>query len=388
MDPKLLSAVGRLSNQELLTRVKSLAEGERQATAALIAHLAELEERRLYLAEGCSSLFTYCTQVLHLSEHGAYGRIEAARLVRRFPVLLAMLEEGSVNLTTVCLIGSHLTPENHRAVLDMTRYKSKRQVEELLAQLRPQAPVSTVIRRLPTARYAVASPPLDATASLLQPAGQGHSVAPGGFVTATRSGPSSASAPPGLPSPATTPSQARAAVVTPLAPQRYKVQFTASAETVEKLRRAQALLRHQIPDGDPAAIFDRALTALLETLAKQKLATTARPRGTRGTAPGSRHIPAAVKRAVWLRDGGRCAFVNRTGRRCTEGGFLEFHHVVPYALRGEPTADNIQLRCRAHNGYEAELYFGPRTPPETVREAPACYLVPARQPRRGRGWEL
>jgi hypothetical protein len=194
MDPKLLSAVGQLSNHELLKRVKSLAEGERQATAALIVHLAELEERRLYLAEGCSSLFTYCTQVLHLSEHGAYGRIEAARLVRRFPVLLAMLEEGSVNLTTVCLIGSQLTPENHRAVLDMTRYKSKRQVEELLAQLRPQASASTVIRRLPTARYAVASPPLDATASLLQPAGQGHSVAPGGFVTATRSGPGSESA--------------------------------------------------------------------------------------------------------------------------------------------------------------------------------------------------
>ncbi len=157
--------------------------------------------------------------------------------------------------------------------------------------------------------------------------------------------------------------------VTPLASQCYKVQFRASAETIEKLRLAQDLLRHQIPDGDPAAIFDRALTALLEDLAKKKLAATERPRGSRSPFPGSRHIPAEVKRAVWLRDRGRCAFVSRSGRRCTEAGFLEFHHVVPHASGGESTAENIQLRCRAHKGYEAALYFGPHNP-KRVREVP------------------
>jgi hypothetical protein len=162
-----------------------------------------------------------------------------------------------------------------------------------------------------------------------------------------------------------------------LVPQRYKVQFTASDETVEKLRRAQALLRHQILDGDPAAIFDRALTALLEALVKQKLAAAARPRGTRGTTPGSRHISAAVRRAVWLRDSGRCAFVSHKGRRCAEEGFLEFHHVAPYAAGGETTIENIQLRCRAHNGYEAELYFGPRSILRSVREERTPYLVPS-----------
>jgi hypothetical protein len=63
--------------------VKTLAADERQATARLIAGLAELDARRLYLGEGCPSLFAYCTQVLHLSEHAAYGRIEAARTARR-----------------------------------------------------------------------------------------------------------------------------------------------------------------------------------------------------------------------------------------------------------------------------------------------------------------
>ncbi len=160
----------------------------------------------------------------------------------------------------------------------------------------------------------------------------------------------------------------------PLAPQRYKMQFTASAETYQKLRLAQDLLRHQIPDGDLNQILDRALTALLESLAREKLAATERPRRGRPTAPGSRHIPVEVKRAVWLRDEGRCAFVGAKGRRCNEGGFLEFHHVKPYAAGGDSTIDNIQLRCRAHKGYEAELYFGPRDA-ERVRDAHATYSV-------------
>ncbi len=360
----MLSSLGQLSNGELLARVKSLAEQEREATVALIAYLAELDERRLYLAEGCSSLFTYCTQVLHLSEHAAYGRIEAARVLRRFPVLLERLENGSVNLTTVGLLASHLTVENHRELLDMARDKSRRQVEELLARLRPQPAISASVRRLSTRSEAASSSPVqqDAMAGP-QPPGDRQVLA-----TPDELSPTPAPPPP------------RPAVVAPLAPLRYKVQFTASADTVEKLRLAQDLLRHQIPDGDPAAIFDRALTALLDTLAKRKLAATWRPRGGRGTAPRSRHIPANVKRAVWRRDGGRCAFVSHKGRRCTEGGFLEFHHVAPHAAGGEPTADNIELRCRAHNDYEAELYFGPRTPGR-IREERPTYVVLAEQPR-------
>jgi hypothetical protein len=365
MATHLLSSAAQLSNHELLTQVRRLAERERGATAALIAHLAELDARRLYLAEGCASLFTYCTQVLRLSEHAAYGRIEAARAARRFPILLEKLADGSVNLTTAGLLAAHLTPENHRGLLDMARHKSKRQVEELVARLCPQLPVPSSVRRLPTARHTTAQPtaPAGAAASP-QPAGNGQGV------TSVA-----------LPALASTPPPARPAAVAPLAPERYKVQFTASAETYAKLRLAQDLLRHQIPDGDLGKVVDRALTALVRDLAKKKFAATGRPRGSRGAAPGSRHIPVEVERVVWLRDGGRCAFVSRDGRRCTERGFLEFHHVTPYAAGGASTAANIQLRCRAHNGYEAELYFGPRTP-SLVREPGGSYSVPYRAAAR------
>ena len=152
MTTLVLGSVNRLSDEALVAKVKHLAAREREATVALIAHLAELDTRRLYLAEGCSSLFMYCTQVLHLSEHAAYGRIEAARAARRFPVILERLEDGSVTLTTVGLLAGHLSEENHRELLDAARHQSKRQVEELVAQLHPQPPVPACVRRLPVPR--------------------------------------------------------------------------------------------------------------------------------------------------------------------------------------------------------------------------------------------
>ena len=160
--------------------------------------------------------------------------------------------------------------------------------------------------------------------------------------------------------------------MTPLAPERYRIQFTVSRDTQERLRRVQDLLRREVPDGDPGAIFDRALGLLEEDVARRKLAATTNPRPTRGADPRSRHIPAEVKRKVWLRDHGRCAFVAPAGRRCAERTFLEFHHVEAYGRGGETTVENLSLRCREHNVYEAELLFG-AWEPGAVREPMAMY---------------
>ena len=127
-----------------------------------------------------------------------------------------------------------------------------------------------------------------------------------------------------------------------------------------------------MPNGDSAAIFDRALTVLVADLEQAKMATTGRPRAARPPSSGSRHIPAAVRREVWKRDGGQCAFVGTEGR-CTEFGCLEFHHVEPHALGGPAVVQNIELRCRAHNLHEAEQYFGSRLP-LLVREAGLAYV--------------
>jgi hypothetical protein len=319
-----------LSDDELLDTVKCLATQERRATAALVRSLIELDVRRLYLGEGYSSLFTYCTRALHLAEGAAYNRIEAARAAQRFPAILTALEDGAVTLTTVRLVAPHLTAANCHDVLTRARHKGKREVEALIASLRPLPAVRSTIRKLPEPRQA----PLD-TKPVVR---------------------TSTTAAPSLPvlTPAT--GMAPRPMEIPLAPERYKLQFTISGETHAKLRCVQSLSRHVIPSGDPAEIFDRALTLLLQDLERRRCAAVTSPRAARATVVGSRHIPASVKRDVWRRDEGRCAYNGREGR-CTERSFLEYHHVQPYAAGGMATPANIELRCRAHNAYEASLFF-------------------------------
>ena len=344
-----IAAVTHLSDQALIEEVQVAAGREREATVRLIALLAELDARRLYLGQGCSSLFTYCTQMLRLSEHAAYGRIEAARAARKFPIVLDLLADGEVTLTTVTLLASHLTTANHVEVLNAARHRSKRDVEVMVAGLRPLPDVPATVKKLP-ARPAVAGTVSALPASSDDPADQPELSAVGNEQSLLQHAPRSQSV-----------AAPRPASVTPLAPERYKVQLTVSRETNDKLRRAQDLLRHSIPNGDLAVIIDRALTLLLEDLERTRLAATDRPRSSGRPTSSSRHIPAAVRRAVWKRDGGQCAFVGTEGR-CHERGFLEFHHVKPHAVGGPPIVDNIALRCRAHNVHEAEQFFRSRWP--------------------------
>ena len=137
-----------LSDRELIAETRRLAECERDATAAVVAVLMEMDARKLHLGEGCSSLFTYCTQVLHFSEHAAYGRIEAARAARRFPAILEHLVDGRLTLTAIGLLAAHLTPANCEEVLSTAAHKSKREVERIVAAMRPQPAVPSVVRKL------------------------------------------------------------------------------------------------------------------------------------------------------------------------------------------------------------------------------------------------
>jgi hypothetical protein len=137
------------------------------------------------------------------------------------------------------------------------------------------------------------------------------------------------------------------------------VQFTAGAELYDKLERLRALLLHEVPDGDLAAIIEKAVTEKLERLEARRFARTSSPRKEPvRTNPSSRHVPAAVRRLVHQRDGGRCCFVDAQGRRCPERHRLEYHHRRPFGLGGGPDVDNICLMCPAHNRLMAELDYG------------------------------
>jgi 5-methylcytosine-specific restriction endonuclease McrA len=347
-----------LPDAALLAEAVRAAGDERRATADLVALLAEVDARRLYLGQGYPSLFAWCTDALPLSEPAAYSRITAARATRRYPMILTLLADGDVTLTTVTLLAAHLTDENHEALLDAARHKSKRDVERLVASLVPQPDIASSLRKVP-------SPPTRTAACLLDETNPG---------AADRTSPAASDAPlrderhslhaapeahfgeQRVAPPATTRS-----IVAPLAPDRYLLKVTLTAEARRRLDRARDLLRHAVPNGDPAVIVGRALTVLVEQLQKSRRAAVRRPR-TRSRAPqADRHVPASVRRSVWARDDGRCAFVGSDGR-CRETGWLEIHHVVPFARGGPTTTENLELRCRAHNAYEAEREFGALVP--------------------------
>ncbi len=260
----------------------------RGMTAQLVAHIAELDTRDVHLREGYDSLYVYCRDALGLSEGESYNRIEVARAARRFPIILEMLVAGAVNLTAARLLAPHLTPDNHREVLDSARGKKKSEIEAIVARLSPRPDVAASVRRLPTFRLEVL--PLAETP-----------VAPGASATDP-----AAPAPPAPVSPETgltaEPLSVPRAAVTPLSPDRYKLQLTIGGATLEKLRLAKDMLSHAIPSGDDAAVLDRALTALLVDLAKKKFADTRKPRRSRAKDPRARDASAAVKRAVWVRD--------------------------------------------------------------------------------------
>jgi hypothetical protein len=321
-----------LSDSALLAETARAAGVERRATADLLALLAEVDHRRLYLGLGCSSLFTYCTQVLHLSEPAAYARITAARAASRWPAILTRLAAGDVTLTAVTLLAAHLTDENHEALLDAARHKTKRDIEHLVACVDPQPDVPSVLRRLPTP----AGPAPIATSLAL---GEAE------VITPTAPTPSSR--------------QPRT-VILPLSVDRYLLKVTLSETAHADLARVRELMRHTVPTGDPAAIVARALSVLRRQLERTRQGAAPRPKAAvRPRSRTSRHVPAEVRRVVWARDEGRCAFVGTDGR-CTSTGFLEFHHVHPFARGGPTTADNLELRCRAHNAHEGERDFGVR----------------------------
>jgi hypothetical protein len=363
MESTILATAAALSDQELLVRLDALAGKEREASVELVAHLSALDTRpALYASQGFGSLFGYCTQALRLSEDAACNRIEAARACRRFPAILDLLISGSLSLTSVRLLGRHLTAENHQAVLARARGRSRREIEALVAELAPRPDVPASVRKLPVPQ---AMPPTPV--SPVQTAGNVAS-------TASDTDPTIASSPDLF-------LKAPRPIVQPTSPGRYRVQFTIGRETHDELRRLQSLLRREIPNGDEGAIFARALSLLLEKVEKAKLGAAARPRGairpgtdTEGRNPArrSRYIPRDVRREVWRRDAGQCAFVAPTGRRCTERTFLDLHHCQPYANQGPATVANISLRCRRHNEYEAELIFGPHGA-SIVRERPLPY---------------
>jgi hypothetical protein len=318
--------LGGLGNDELLAALPVLVQRGNENTADLLAHLAELDERRLYVDLGFPSLFAYCLEALGLCESAAGRRTTAARVCRRFPEAFARVARGELHLSALCAMNPHLNQENAAELFDACSRKTRRQVEEALAKRFPRPDIKDQIRRLPGG-------------SSLDPLSEDH----------------------------------------------YGVHFTADGEFRALLEKARALTRHQVLAGDLAGLMTLGLQALIRETEKKRFAVGRRPKahppGGSDSRPGtrvsdaahaeaggfdqgnarrqrSRHVPAAVARSVYLRDDGQCTFVAQDGTRCGARDFIEIDHIDPFAVGGVTDTQNLRLRCRAHNQQHARKYFG------------------------------
>lgn len=247
---------------------------------------------------------------LGLSEAATYNRIAAARFGRRYPVVFERIAAGRLHLTAVRMLAPHLTDENHAELLKAAAGRSKRELEELLAERFPKPEAPTVVRKLPANNSPRGELSGGATASGAVAIGRVGSEAP---EPAAAHG--SALWPAPTP-PAAKPSRQRDRLE-PLSPSRYKVQFTATAELAKKIEEARELASHHVGDNDLAALLEKALDLFIASEKKRRFAATSKPRPRkRPVTPKSRHVPAEVRRAVWERDQGRCSYVDNRGRRC------------------------------------------------------------------------
>ncbi len=364
-------ALSHLSDRSLLDGLARLVARDRATTAEMLAHIAEVDARKLYLPAAYPSMYAYCVGELRLSEDAAFKRIKAARAARRFPVILEMVADGRLHLSAVVLLAPHLTEDTCRELLAAAAHNTRAEIEQLLAARFPTSDMLAWVAAIPadgrngSAQRSAPCPGSPAmSGSLAMPAAESSRSEPaareeralmeaeGGCLSAIRTAEQA-------PGPVRIPQVVANPRVRPLTSMSFSVQFTLSHAGHEQLRRAQELLGHTIPSGDIAAVMERALGLLVAHLERQKFAATDRPRpAPRRESANPRHIPAHVKRAVWARDGARCTFVSDDGRRCESRTRLEFDHVLEVARGGGSSESDLRLRCRAHNQYTAGCTFG------------------------------
>jgi 5-methylcytosine-specific restriction endonuclease McrA len=363
-DPRSLDAAA------LSRRLSALAGDEREVQVEFLLHLDAFDGRRGWAEAGYPSLWEWCLRVLHLREGAAGRRIAAMRVLRRFPSLAAALRDGRLCLSTLALLGPVLTDENRDDLVARAAFLTRAEVERLVASLAPR-PAPKEGLRLVSSGAARREPvvlamsvgggarrPPDIRAGDVPPSAAATSPAPAAETPAAAVEPAPVPRPP---SPAT---------VRPVSADTYSLRVTVDASFKQELDALKDLLAHTIPGGDLAAVLREAVRCAIEKHGKRKGAVE--PSRTRKAAPRDQQgasasqarkrrdpVPAVVRREVWKRDGGRCTWQAADGRRCGSTWKLELDHIVPVALGGRSTVENLRVCCASHNRLHAEQIFGP-----------------------------
>jgi hypothetical protein len=295
-------------------------------------------------------LFYFLHRELGLSKGAAFYRKTAAELVQRYPEIVEPLRQGRLCLTSVVALAKVITPENRAEVLPRFFHASKGEAQAIVAELKPAAaaPCREVITAAAPTRAAViptalAPSPRTVAAEvnwseLVHPANLAAAVVPG----------------PAVPEPPA-PDLDR---VEPLTVDLRRLHVTVSKRFLAKLAAARDALSHSLPGADTEAVLEAALDVLLEKNDRKKGLVKKPRKAQPRPSVRPRHIPAEVKRAIWIRDGGKCQWPVDSGGVCGSTRQLELDHIVPVARGGPSTVDNLRVTCRFNNALAARQVFG------------------------------
>ena len=353
----LIEQLRNLSSTELESQTDRLAGAEHKNVARMIAHIAEVSDRRLHLELGHPHLFDYCVTRLGLREGSAALRIQVSKACRRHPSLLDALAERRLSLTVAGKLAPHLTKENCQRLITECAGMTKRDVEKYLVHLAPKPSVTSGVRRRSASSSTGVSAPVTPVAA-----------------TAAADSPRSTAKPNPLAAPTTRGSAA------PCQPGLYNYRFTADEVFEKMLERLAEVCRMGNAHRNMPAVLLLALNEALDRhdpvrrqarrekrLArkaeseKQAQAEVRAPAElsaeTANTAPDrahrSRHIPAALRDQVLNRAGHRCENRGKDGRRCSARSYLDVDHIMPFGFRGATEDANLRVLCAAHNQLHA-----------------------------------
>ena len=298
--------------------------------ADFLVALSDFDRQRLWVELGHASVFYYLHRDLKLSKGAAHYRKVAAQLIQKFPEVVAPFREGKLCISSVVELARVITPENSAEVLPRFFYLSKQEAKAVAVEICPAA----VVPRREVVTKVVAE-----------------------VVTELpRAAPFHPGETPPPPPPAPAPAEQRASFE-PLTPKLQRLHMTVSRQFIDKLDAARKGQGHAQPGASAEKILEAALDLLLAQQAKRR-AEVKRPQKNPRPAKNPGHVTAAVKRAVWSRDEGKCTWPLDSGGICGSTTRLEIDHVVPRARGGPSTVDNCRLICAVHNQLAARQVYG------------------------------
>ena len=373
--------------RDLADRLASLLRREQGAMAEFLLTLADFDRKRLWLALGYASLFHFLHGRLGMSKGAAHYRKTAAELIQRVPEVVEPLQDGRLCISSIIELAKVLTPENREAVLPRFFHRSRQEAKAVSAELAPMeaAPHRTVVTALPAAapaRAVVIAAQATALPSLaLLPADGGALAGP-----SSRQGSTSGSTDeledtlPSAPPRAAVPRSA----AEPLTADLRRLHVTVSKRFLDKLEAARDALSHSHPGADVETILEAGLDLLLERAAKRR-GLVKRPRAVAVSAAAvestnPRHVPAAVRREVFLRDEGKCQWPLAEGGICGSTHRVELDHVVPVGRGGKATVAGIRVLCSLHNQLAAREVYGDELMDRFTSGASLQPVPDARQP--------